>query len=189
MKWNFVEGLPSFMRLLTLFMTSVSAMTVLAADYEKTDRGVVVHVTQRNADGTSPRLVRLQVMGEKIMRVSATAEGSFADRPSLIIVDKPLQTPYEVKEDSGVVCVSTTQMRGFVRSATGEVWFTDADGKLVASDRKGGGKTFVPYRCRQVSADGKPVDYSGWTMQQVFENLDDGEALYGLGQHQADEWN
>lgn len=189
MKWNLIEGLSSSMRLLTLAMMGASAVTVLAAGYEKTDKGVVVHVTQRNADGTSPQLVRLQVMGEKIMRVSATAEGCFADRPSLIIVDRPLLTPYEVREDSGVVCVSTAQMKGFVRSATGEVWFTDAAGKLIASDRKGGGKTFAPYRCRQVSADGKPVDYSGWTMRQVFENLDDSEALYGLGQHQADEWN
>ena len=60
---------------------------VTAINYEKTDKGVTVHVTKGSA--TSPKLVRLQVMGDKIIRVSATADNQFADRQSLIIVDQP----------------------------------------------------------------------------------------------------
>ena len=45
---------------------------VTAINYEKTDKGVTVHVTKGSA--TSPKLVRLQVMGDKIIRVSATAD-------------------------------------------------------------------------------------------------------------------
>ena len=176
-------------RLLTAAMAIVAMMPAFAINYEKTDRGVTVHVTQTNDKGTSPKLVRLQVMGDRIIRVSATADKQFADRQSLIIMDMAKQTPYEVTENGDVVCVSTSQLKGYVQTSTGEVWFTDANGKLIARDRKGGGKEFTPYQCEQIHADGTPETYKGWSMRQVFENIDDKEALYGLGQHQADEWN
>ena len=128
-------------------------------------------------------------MGDKIIRVSATAEDKFADRQSLIIVDQPSYSNYTVKEEGDKVIVSTGKLNGYVLSTTGEVWFTDSKGKVIARDQKGGGKTFTPYEVTQIHADGKPETYKGWTMRQVFENLDNSEAIYGLGQHQADEWN
>ena len=67
-------------RLLTAAMAIVAMMPAFAINYEKTDRGVTVHVTQTNDKGTSPKLVRLQVMGDRIIRVSATADKQFADR-------------------------------------------------------------------------------------------------------------
>lgn len=51
-----------------------------------------------------------------------------------------------------------------------------------------GRKKFTPYSVEQTHADGKPETYNGWTYHQLFESPDD-EAFYGLGQHQADEWN
>ena len=74
-------------RLLAAAMAIVVGMPAFAINYEKTNRGVTVHVTQTNDKGTTPKLVRLQVMGDRIMRVSATADKQFADRQSLIIVD------------------------------------------------------------------------------------------------------
>lgn len=174
-------------KLLCAIAIGMVCVPASAINYEKTDKGVTVHVTKGSA--TSPKLVRLQVMGDKIIRVSATADNQFADRQSLIIVDQPSYSNYTVKEEGDKVVVSTGKINGYVLSTTGEVWFTDSKGKLIARDQKGGGKTFTPYEVTQIHADGKPETYKGWTMRQVFENLDNSEAIYGLGQHQADEWN
>ncbi|MCQ2197747.1 MAG: DUF4968 domain-containing protein, partial [Bacteroidaceae bacterium] len=160
--------------------------------YEDTNQGVVVHVQQQvNADSAgyqSPRLVRLQVMGEKIIHVSATAEKAFADKQSLIIVDQKAETPYDVLEHGDTITVSTKSIKANVLTTTGEVWFADSLGNLIVHEQNGGGKQFTPYECTQEHADGKYETYKGWSIRQVFESPED-EAFYGLGQHQADEWN
>ena len=51
--------------------------------YEKTGDSVIVKVQHKETGG--PRLVRLQVMGDKLIRVSATADSKFADPQSLIV--------------------------------------------------------------------------------------------------------
>ena len=47
----------------------------------------------------------------------------------------------------------------------------------------------TPYTCQQIHADGTPETYHGWSTRTVFENIYPEEGLYGLGQHQGDEWN
>ena len=160
--------------------------------YEKTEQGVIVKVrNQVNAEEAgyqSPKLVRLQVMGEKIIHVSATAENSFADRQSLIIVDQAEKTPYEVIEQGDTITVATKAVKASVLASTGEVWFADSLGNVIVHEQNGGGKEFKPYQCTQTHADGKDETYTGWSIRQIFESPED-EAFYGLGQHQADEWN
>ena len=160
--------------------------------YEKTDQGVIVKVqNQVDADSAgyqTPKLVRLQVMGEKIIHVSATAESKFADKQSLIIVPQAEKTPYEVSQQGDTITVSTKAIKANVLASTGEVWFTDSLDNLIVHEQNGGGKEFTPYTCTQTHADGKDETYTGWSIRQVFESPED-EAFYGLGQHQADEWN
>lgn len=145
--------------------------------YEKTENGVIVKVQQKGDTGA--RLVRLQVMGEKLIHVSATPDKKFADPQSLIIVPRAEQTPFTVAQQGDTVTVSTDEVRASVLASTGEVWFTDEDGNLILQENKGGGKTFTP-----IEVEGT----RGYTVRQVFESPDD-EAFYGLGQHQADEFN
>lgn len=169
------------------------ATCTMAANYTKTERGITVKVNATTTGikdfGTAPKLVRLQVVDERIVKVSATAEDAFRDNRSLIIVPSAKQTTYEVAESNGVVTVSTTKMKAYISTNTGEVWFTDASGKTILKEQTGGGKGFKPYQCTQIHADGIPETYKGWSTRTVFENLNPNEALYGLGQHQADEWN
>jgi len=172
--------------LFACFILGVLTMSC-SGKYDKTEQGIVVHVEDNGT--TNPKLVRIQVMGEKIIKVSATAEKKFADNQSLIIVDQKMDTPYDVIENGDTISVKTSKISANVLCSTGEVWFTDSVGNLIVQEQKGGGKTFVPYECTQTHADGKDELYKGWSIRQVFENLDDEEALYGLGQHQADEWN
>ena len=155
-------------------------------DFQQTDKGVVVKV--KNADGKNPQLVRLQVVGDKIIKVSATKENSFKDPQSLIIVDQTNKPQYSVEQNGDTIKVITSALKANVLASTGEVIFTDKNGKIILKEQNGGGKQFEKYTVTQTLANGKDQNYEGWTISQVFESPDD-EAFYGLGQHQADDWN
>ena len=145
--------------------------------YEETGDSVIVKVQQEVTGG--PRMVRLQVMGDKLIRVSATADSKFADPQSLIVVPQEKQIPFAVMQNGDTITVSTEEVKASVLASTGEVWFADKDGKLILQENKGGGKKFTP-----IEVEGT----KGYTICQVFESPED-EAFYGLGQHQADEFN
>ena len=144
---------------------------------EQTDNGVIVKVQQEGNTGV--RLVRLEVMGDKLIHVSATPEGKFAESQSLVVVPQKERVPFNVIQQGDTVTVVTDDVRASVLASTGEVWFADEDGNMILRENKGGGKTFAP-----IEVEGT----KGYTVRQVFESPDD-EAFYGLGQHQADEFN
>ena len=143
---------------------------------EKTDRGIVVSVKQQTPNDV--RKVRLEVMGEKLIHVSATPAKRFSDKASLAVLPAEGQTPFTVTEDEKTVAVSTTQVTATVCKATGEVTFTDAAGQVILAEDQGG-RSFTPIEVEGTRA---------YTVRQVFASADD-EAFYGLGQHQADEFN
>ena len=68
------------MKLRALSASVLAGLMTLACSpgkYEKTDRGVTVNVESTGEN--SVRKVRLQVLGEKIIRVSATPDKKFAE--------------------------------------------------------------------------------------------------------------
>ena len=138
-------------------------------------------ITVKVQDGAEddPALVRLEVMGDKLIHVSATPERKFADPESLVILEQERNTPFTVTSDGDVVTVATSAVKANVLVTTGEVWFTDPDGNVILKEQAGGGKSFDP-----IEVDGT----HGYSFRQVFESPED-EAFYGLGQHQADEFN
>jgi len=152
---------------------------------EKIDNGIVLTLNEKE---NSPKKVRLQVINDKIIKVSATAEDNFKDQDSLIIVDQKRKTPFNISEDEEVIKLSTDAIIANILKKTGEISFTDKSGKKILQEQIGGGKKFTPYSCEQIHADGVPEKYKGWTTQSIFESPDE-EAFFGLGQHQADEWN
>ena len=153
--------------------------------YDKTENGIIVTLEPKE---NGAKKVRLEVVNDRIIRVSATAEDDFKDTESLIIVDQNKKSSFEVTEDGDTIKLTTQKLVANILQTTGEVWFTDLSGKKILQEQIGGGKKFTPYSCEQTHADGKPETYNGWTYHQLFESPDD-EAFYGLGQHQADEWN
>ena len=82
-------------------------------------------------DSCQPSQIRLQVLGEKIIRVSATPERKFKDRKSLVVLPRKGKTPFHVSEDGGLVKVSTSALTASVDPATGKLTFTDAYGKVL----------------------------------------------------------
>ena len=153
--------------------------------FDKTENGVIITLEPKE---NGPKKVRLEVVNDRIIRVSATAEDDFKDTESLIIVDQSKKTTFEVTEEGDTIKLTTQKLVANILKTTGEIWFTDLSGNKILQEQIGGGKKFTPYSCEQTHADGKPETYNGWTYHQLFESPDD-EAFYGLGQHQADEWN
>lgn len=139
--------------------------------------GVTVKVEQVKEDG--PALVRLQVLGDKIIKVSATPEKKFADLPSLMTVPQIGRTEFDCEVEGDKVVLSTDEIKANVLISTGEVWFTDEEGNMILQENVGGGKSFTP-----IEVEGT----TGYSSRQIFESPSD-EAFYGLGQHQAEEFN
>ena len=118
---------------------------------QKTENGVIIEVSrQRPAD---VRKVRLEVMGEKLIRVSATPEKEFSKEPSLILIPRQHKTAFKVEEQADEVCVKTSELCAIVSKKTGEVRFTDAAGNLILAEDSNG-RTFAPI---EVEGDRKSV--------------------------------
>ena len=143
----------------------------------KNKDGVTVKLEQTSPQST--QLVRLSVVGDKIIRVSATPDNSFVDSQSLVVVPQKQNVNFNVTENGNSVTVTTSFMSASVDTKTGQVVFRDKSGKIIAAEDPNG-RTFNP-----IEVEGK----KGYSVGQTFLSINDDEAIYGLGQHQADEFN
>ncbi len=149
-----------------------SALSMMSAmDYRQLPDGVETQIA-----GTT---VRLKVVGDKIVRVSAAPGNSLPADASLIAVPVKGATKFKVKEDKNSLTLSTSDLRAVIDGNTGAVSFYDKDGKAILAE-KADGRKFEP-----ITVEGT----DGWTVTQSFLSPDDKEGLYGLGQHQANEYN
>ena len=111
------------------YFLSLLLVTLATADINaertQTTKGITVKVnngtTAVRGFETAPKLVRLEVIDANIIHVSATAEENFADRPSLIVTPQKAYTDYKVKEDKGMVTITTPAINAHVLKATGGV--------------------------------------------------------------------
>lgn len=146
--------------------------------FQKKADGIVVKLNKETPNAT--HLVRLQVMNDNIIRVSATPEKAFKDNRSLIAVYAPnADTKWDAYQEGETVVLKTATTKAIVSLSTGEISFTDIDGNLILQEQNGGGKSF-----EAINVEGT----KGYSFRQIFESPDD-EAIYGLGQHQSDEFN
>ena len=142
---------------------------VACGGVKRTDSGVVVKVD-------NGQTVRLEVVTDGIVRVSAVPTGAFSSRGSLAVLPVESRPDFTVEQTDASVAVVTAALRAEVDCATGQVRFFDADGKAVLGEDR-----------REFSATEADGDH-GYSVRQVFFSPDD-EAFYGLGQHQSDEFN
>ncbi|MBP1531157.1 MAG: DUF5110 domain-containing protein [Bacteroidaceae bacterium] len=144
---------------------------------ERTRDGIVVHLkpTSKNA----AKQVRLQVMGSKLIHVSATPKRRFSDKESLVVLPQQSKSAFEVEEREDSVFLRTSELTAAVSRQTGVVQFFDKAGYLLLAEAEGG-RTFQPIEVEGTQA---------YTVQQRFASAADDEGLYGLGQHQSDEFN
>ena len=179
-----------------LWTLTIAALCLTACDkgYHRTDRGVIVDIdlsgNYERVDQTSR--VMLEVMGEKLIHVRAvqdldlSTDGKwptpkqlldFPQDSSLIIVPDIPKVPFQVESTEDSVFVITNSIMAGVDRKTGLVRFQDVVTGEVISEELG--------------RDYQPIEKGGkqaFSVCQAFISKDD-EGLYGLGQHQADEFN
>ena len=121
-------------------------------------------------------VVRLQVVSPEIVRVSVSPDGHFSDRPSLVVLPQKNASDYQLSKEDTKVVLSTSALTVEVSKADGAVNFFKADGTPLALD---GRSAFEP-----IEVEGKKA----WSTTVSYASTED-EAFYGLGQHQAGEFN
>ena len=145
-------------------------------EYKTLDDGVIVNV--RNVTDNGPQKVRLTLMSDRIVRVSATPDKSFHDRSSLIILpDAAAKTEFVVRNHKNEVELQTSALSAIIDKTDGKVRFTDAGGNPITQEA-------APASFTPITVD----DTHGYSTINRFDTQDD-EGLYGLGQHQSDQWN
>ncbi|ADQ80260.1 glycoside hydrolase family 31 [Paludibacter propionicigenes WB4] len=163
---------------LLFFVFLTMPIVVLAASFQKISDGIIVSLNQSSS--TKARTIRLQVITDNIIRVTATPLTKIQETKSLITTYADTKkTGWSAKQSGNFVVLTTATTKAFVSIKTGEIRFTDLQGNIILQEQRGGGKSFKP-----IEVEGK----SGFSFRQVFESPAD-EAFYGLGQHQSDEFN
>ncbi len=145
--------------------------------YQKTDDGVIINIKQPQETGA--RKVRLRVLGDELIHVSATPEKEFPRDSSLIIVPGLQTVPFTIDDTGDSITLSTAKLKATVSKSDGGIRFKDKTDKVILAEKQGGGRSFTP-----IEAD----HTKGYSVRQLFDSPDD-EAFYGLGQHQSDEFN
>ncbi len=145
-------------------LVGVSSTAIAAGSYRKTDTGVIV-----TPAGGSEKVVRLQVYGDQIIRVTSSASGDLDLPPSFMVTAVPQARTFAVTEADGRVTLTTSKVRASVSLADGNVSFTDSSGQLDLAESGPG--SFAP-----VTVEGKNFLA---TRQQFNRNTDEG--LFGLG--------
>lgn len=163
----------SFIHLLIGVFILLSCDTASSFQTDKT--GITVPV-----QSGSVKLIKLEVVNDDVIRVIASPTGEFANKVNLIkdTQEYPV-TSFDTRQEDDTVILETATVLAHVSKTTGEVWFTDKEGNILLREKTGGGKTYDPVEVEGVK---------GYALRQVFEGKE-GEGLYGLGQHQSDEFN
>ncbi|MDM8159996.1 glycoside hydrolase family 31 protein [Labilibaculum sp. K2S] len=147
------------------------------SQYQITDDGVILNLKQEKK--TQSNKLRLQVLGDELIHVSATPDKDFPKDSSLIIVPDLQTVPFDVADDGDSIMLTTSRLKVMVSKEDGGIKFKDKDGQVILAEKAGGGKTFSP-----IEVEGT----KGYSVRQLFESPAD-ESFYGLGQHQSDEFN
>ena len=172
------------------------------------DSSVEIKVKKTRKDGA--QLVRLTFVTPSIVRVEATPDKAFPAKPkSLIIVKEAEDVKAEKTETKTQVIYTTARVKVCADKATGRLTFYDARNGKVLLDEDAASKTFTRYVSPQTMLPEhyKPsspdeVNYgkndhfnvlsdetrTGYSWHAVF-NPQPGEAIYGLGQHQSEDFN
>jgi len=165
-----------FFNVLICYLLIVSP--IMGQSYKKLSNGIQVTLPDRGSDAA--KTVRLLVVNDEIIQVTASPENKIVDKHSLIRV-APTKTKAQwtaTKTGDNTVTLATNAVKAEVSLETGEIAFYDKDGKLIVKE-SANGKHFAP-----ITVDGE----KGYSTRQQFDSPDD-EAFYGLGQQQADEFN
>ena len=159
----------SITKLMLLILVVATLSCGEAPSYTAVDNGIEVVLPSNQA-------VRVTFVADDIVKVEASADAEFDMSESLIDASDNQKVDFKLTESVQGIELESAALTVLVDATTGRVSYKDAAGNPIMSEDE---RSFSP-----ITVEGK----SGYTMSQTFDSPDD-EALYGLGQHQADEIN
>ena len=112
--------------------------------YEKQDDGIILKIKQEDSD---PRLIKVQICNDDIIRIVASPVDSFSSRASLM-VNKTVWKPVEwsVTEEGSLIKISTAKVIVTVDPLTGAITFYNSDNHLLLEEKSEVEKSFHPLK-------------------------------------------
>ncbi|MBQ7509543.1 MAG: glycoside hydrolase family 31 protein [Prevotella sp.] len=183
-----------------------SVFAAQAADVETVGNQITIR-----PKGGQARVIRLEVVSDNIIRVRATSKDELPQKPAslMIVPQKPYKGSVTVTEHDAEtddltmparVVVKAKDVQAQVSKETGRIEFYDGKGQRLLEevyDCKGEepGKQFWDFTVPERELGMKtgvtvPEEQKhGLTWQMKFQIPSGSQALYGLGQHQSEEFN
>lgn len=156
--------------LLLFFILFLLPSALWAQTYQKTDLGVQTTVNTVR--------IEIQFFSPKVVRILKSPEGELIEKNSLTVIKKPEKTPLRIKQQDDVLSVNSSSLGLQLNLKSGQINFCSQDGSLLLKEKADGIK-FTPI---------KDLNRNTFSVNQTFQ-LDDIEAIYGLGQHQGGTMN
>lgn len=127
--------------------------------------------------GNAIKTVRLEVISDEIIRVTASPKSTISPLPNYyMVVEKPSDIPFTVIENSENLTVKTRALQASLNLKTGNVSFYNSQGQLITAEANRGTLSTV------IDEPGT-VDDDSYAITQSFIR-DEDEGFYGLGQQQ-----
>jgi len=146
--------------------------------FQKTDNGIAVKIVDKKNKNIST--ISLKVISDDIIRVSAIPGKKVIDETGLMCsYNDNTKTDWDASISGENIILKTKNIKASISVKTGEIAFFNSNGDIILKEQNGGGKFFD-----KTEVDGD----KGYSIRQIFQSQPD-EGLYGLGQHQSDEFN
>lgn len=129
--------------------------------------------------GTKAGPVRIKAVADDILRISALPSGEFPADASLMTIPVKYDGNPEITRYNEMPALMTAKLIAAVDTVKGTVTIYDRSGRKLL-DEDASRCNFTP-----VTVEGT----EGYTVTRTFNSLNDNEGIYGLGQHQANEFN
>ncbi len=130
------------------------------------------------SEGSDTKAIRISFVNDKVVKVEVSATKYFSKTQSLIEVPDLKLHPFTVEKEGENYLLSSESLLVKVNQLNGKISYLNPDGSQIIAEKEDG-RTFKPIE----------VDvHKGYEIKQVFDTPND-EAIYGLGQHQANEIN
>jgi alpha-D-xyloside xylohydrolase len=167
-------ALPKFL-LPACILLLLPLVTPAQADkrFTRTSDGITIY-PETNEPGKA-KAIRLQVIDNNIIRVTASAGKEFPNVKSLVTNYKTSQTDWELttEKDKARITIKSSKLSAIANLVTGQISFYDAQGHEILAERDDQ-QTLVP-----AIFEGERT----YTINRSFKTSAD-DAWYGLGQHQ-----
>jgi len=141
-----------------------------AQTYQKTEYGVKTTINSVN--------VEIQFFNPGIVRIIKSPHGIMPEKRSLSVIKTPGKTQLTIHQEKNELSVTSKSVQLILNMKTGQISFFNPDGRLLLKEKENGIK-FTPT---------KDLDENTFVVNQAFQ-LDNDEAIYGLGQHQKGTMN